>query len=217
MSNVIANVQNCRLCRIPGSRDSAPLHDRPIVETDAYFAVATIGAIVRGWSLICPKEHKVNLAHHYGRSEFRKFMRSVADRVIRKFGSVVLFEHGASCENSATSCGTTHAHLHVVPLLQSLRPLLAKSRLRWDQTSLSRLQSGKGREYLLYFEDFASRDPQALIHWLDAPRSQFFRRLVAASVSRESEFDYRVYPFISEAEATYLSLASPRTSLFVAV
>lgn len=190
-------VRNCRICHMIGAPLEAPLHDQIIFETANYFAVASLGGFIPGWVLVCSKAHDVNLANHYGRSEFTHCVSSVVSSVEAMFGEPVIFEHGPMAEDSKTACGTTHAHLHVVPFSARFESMVreADGELEWKQVSAaSSLSDYCNREYLYFANRFAGVSTVGHVAELHTPRSQFFRHVIARALGKEEFANYRTAP-----------------------
>jgi len=198
----------CHFCKIASKIEVEAEHDRPILESNEYFAIPSIGGFVEGWSLVCPRDHMLSLRQHYSRESFHSFLRIVTERISKCYGRVVMFEHGSSCAGSPTSCGTDHAHLHVVPLRFSLVEQLMQCGRSWQQVRASYIsQIAIHDEYLFYTDDVQSNDPIGLLHVLKEPTSQFFRYFVAKALQCEEEYDYRKFPFLPLAVRTRTALA----------
>ncbi|GAB3359102.1 HIT family protein [Lysobacter tyrosinilyticus] len=196
------SAQCCRLCAISRGDRSLGVIDQPWLESDKYMAFVSVGALVDGWTLIAPKEHTLNLSARYGDAEFEKFVRATIAVVEESYGAAVVFEHGGQEEASKTSCGTSHAHLHIVPLAF---PLSARARdfdpaLTWVECSAAGLEAIVGAREYLFVSDSYRADGCGHVAILAEGRSQFFRRVIADELGRPQEFDYRIYPQLDVAE-----------------
>ncbi len=210
------NFGTCRFCDIVGGRCHYPGIDEPFAVNDEFVAVASIGALVEGWSLIIPKVHQLSMRNIYGRSPFANIMESVVPPLINLYGRLIAFEHGANKEGSITACGTDHAHLHIVPLGESLLSGLQDSGLEWIQCYASEIASMTGEnEYLFYSELYDEKelwqDPAGYLHVLEYPVSQFFRRLIAERRGLSEVSDYKRFPHIGTASQTRRVLVSSVT------
>jgi diadenosine tetraphosphate (Ap4A) HIT family hydrolase len=190
----------CHFCEIP-NRINAEEFDLPIAESEHFFAVASIGGFVPGWTLVCPKEHCLNLAGLYETPEFAEFSSRVGSAVGHAYGEkVVVFEHGCRQAGSLTGCGTNHAHLHLVPFNGSLKAAVR----HFDPTGQWTTGRARdvnllvaGQEYLLMAESLRSLNTAALMRVMEIPRSQYFRLALASALGLEaSKADYRAYPFV---------------------
>ncbi len=196
----------CRFCNMVEGKFLYSGIDQPFASNGAFIAVASIGAMVEGWSLIIPKEHQCSLRNVYRDSGFADFTVSVISRLVHNYGSLIAFEHGANKEGSITLCGTDHAHLHLVPFQESLLPELQNSNLKWIKSRTSEIASRSGNnEYLFYTELGTNKlwhDPVGYLHILAHPISQFFRHIIAARTGHHDAVDYRQFPNLETARQT---------------
>ena len=118
--------RNCCMCSILEGNRRYGDADRILWESDNFFAIASIGGFIKGWTLIVPKAHQLNLRECYATAEFQTFVRDVSQKVNSVFGSTIFFEHGAREEGSIIGCGVDHAHLHIVPSEDSLLSSIAE-------------------------------------------------------------------------------------------
>ena len=198
--------ETCCFCDIVGGKYEYADIDEPFASNSEFVAVASIGALVEGWSLIIPKKHQLSMRNIYGCSVFADFVKSVLPPLVHQYGPMISFEHGANKEGSITACGTNHAHLHLVPLGVSLLPEIQNSGLQWVQCQASKIASLSGQnEYLFYSELYDKevwQDPVGYLHVLKHPVSQFFRRLIAKRRGGVEVFDYRRFPHLDIARQT---------------
>src|ERR1017187_169925 len=197
--------QVCRFCGI-SDRMHGENFNLPIAESEHFFAMASIGSFVPGWTLVCPKRHYLNLADFYETAEFVEFSSRVGSAVVQAYGApVVAFEHGCRHAGSLTGCGTDHAHLHLVPFYGNLGAAVRQ----FDPTS--QWIAGRARdvnrlvgdqEYLLMAESVQGLGAAALMGPVEGPPSQYFRLALATALGQESRANYRVYPFTELATQT---------------
>src|SRR5438045_3773794 len=151
--------RHCRFCSILRG-DLGHSYDTTLGASDGYSAIASVGALVPGWILICPMEHRLNMSQLYADSRFTSLRLELAEKLRRRFDSPVrMFEHGPSCDASPTGCGVDHAHVHLVPHVFSLSEGVARmsDALDWRSTRASELaDSVRSREYLFYSDDAQS-------------------------------------------------------------
>jgi diadenosine tetraphosphate (Ap4A) HIT family hydrolase len=184
----------CRFCGIAAGHYGAA-YDTPITASERYFSIASIGAFVPGWSLVCPRRHEHNLSAEYREPAFHDEISQVVSAVNRSFGRSVIFEHGSNRDESPTACGTSHAHLHVVPFVGSLTGLTRSRPLNWMPVHLSAVaEVTDGSEYLFAADGYEGMDTLGYCAILRTPTSQFFRRLIAAHLEVPHLADYRTAP-----------------------
>ena len=203
---------NCRFCDIVDGKYRYREIDEPFAGNNEFIAVASIGALVEGWSLIIPKVHQFSMRNIYRNPTFANFAGPVISSLTFQYGSLIAFEHGANKEGSITACGTDHAHLHLVPLGESLHAELKSSGLLWTKCYASEitLRAG-GSEYLFYCEldDYEVwHDPMGYLHILEHPISQFFRHQIASRIGKNETADYRRFPYLDTARQTRTALVN---------
>lgn len=192
-----ADHKRCRFCSYLDGRQVATPANTPWLSNANYGALISIGALVPGWTLVCPKQHETNLCSHYANQDFWRFTQSAAEHLKRLYGDVRIFEHGASHEGSATGCGTDHAHLHIVPLGFSLTKLaqISGDALTWQKCAAKNIPQIVGEsEYLFVSDNLNGRNTSGLVAILNMPVSQFFRRIIAKQLQKPEVYDYKVHP-----------------------
>ncbi len=206
------HVSPCRFCGIINGKYQYNEIDEPFASNDEYIAIASIGALIEGWTLIIPKNHQLTMQSSYGKVALSNIVESLLPVLTQKYGSLIAFEHGANREGSITACGTDHAHLHLVPMGSSLLPDLKQSGLKWLQCNASEISSkSKKREYLFYSDVHKTntwQDPMGYLHILEYPISQFFRQLIAKNLGRIDISDYKRFPQLDVAMHTRKVLAN---------
>lgn len=205
------NAKFCRFCEISEGINELALHDKPFLRSTDAFAIPSIGALVEGWSLVCPVKHSYAIRELYDDDDFMSFVRNANDRVQAVYGNTILFEHGSSYAESLTGCGTDHAHLHIVPFDGISLDDLLKTGLDWKKTNAKEIAKlSTEKEYLfictnpLEFE----LEIEGYLHIVEKPSSQFFRRLIANKLGNTVNFNYKNNPLINVANKSASKLAS---------
>lgn len=196
--------KECHFCQI-GAGHAHLDHDQILMESTNYFAIASIGGFIEGWTLICTKRHALNFSADYGKKEFVDFSMKVADMVSAAYGPLAAFEHGMQEHGSLTGCGTNHAHLHLVPFQNSLAQQVQKAvrDLLWIRLAAHEIeQAVDDREYLLMADSPSDLASKSYLSVLNQPESQFFRRILASYLGIDQQANYRDYPFQIKAELT---------------
>lgn len=202
------DVADCRFCRFPNEYGD-DLIDTPWLRDDHYCAIVSKGALVPGWSLICPSKHVLSLARDYCQPEFWIFAAKAEAVVRSRYGAVRVFEHGAGYAGSPTGCGTDHAHLHIVPLQFALSAEVLRfdRHLSWSSCRAQEVgDRAAGREYLFVSDKFDAERTAGLFAILPAATSQFFRRVVACRLGLGEFFDYRRHPMLDIARQSAVDL-----------
>jgi len=199
MSNSLLSSGGCRFCGIVNGASDAQTNvlDTPWLQSARYAAFTSVGSFIPGWALIVPRSHRLNLTVDYDRDDFVEFTRGVISLVETKFGRSCVFEHGTTSADSNTSCGTAHAHLHVVPFADDLESLAAKfdENLAWMSVKCSDVaEASLGREYLFVANEFHGKESKGKLALLAQGRSQFFRQVLAQAVGKTGAYNYREDP-----------------------
>lgn len=168
---------------------------RIIYQDDSFFVVPTIGQLFKHSLLILPKNHVESLSEL--KNEELKSLQRVFKKLkesLKKYGSIVGFEHGAkSCTSGG--CGIYHAHLHLVPLPYEIsmfdffkQKYLVSSSL---VSGLNRLVDAQ--EYLLAINPDNTCGTLNLSESLEKYPSQYFRRKLSEHFGLEGSWDWRKY------------------------
>lgn len=95
-----------------------------LFETDQLAVIPSIGPLTKGHCLVVTKRHVNNVLVTALFNGFFHEVKECIDAVLSEFGrgaSVVLGEHGLTeSKESHSLCSTEHAHLHVIPIAQSM-------------------------------------------------------------------------------------------------
>ncbi|HEN8735872.1 TPA: hypothetical protein U8207_004320 [Pseudomonas putida] len=202
----------CRFCGfLSGGKHmpKASMVDTPWLADGDYAAFVSIGALVPGWTLIVPKVHGINLTQDYQCAPFWRFAAQVSSTLAVKYGRFSVFEHGAYSADSATSCGTAHAHLHLVPLSFSLfdESRLFAPEMVWEECLAAEIANvSNGREYLFVADEFNGAKTRGHISFLHSEVSQFFRRVIATKLGRPAEYDYKTNAHLEVSRKSYEEL-----------
>jgi diadenosine tetraphosphate (Ap4A) HIT family hydrolase len=202
----MTETNECRLCKIwNGCYEN--LFDRPYLINDDFLSIVSIGAFINGWSLIIPKNHTYSMRSYYSRKSLYDFIAIVAKKLSSQYNSkLIAFEHGANRCDSLTSCGTHHAHLHLLPYNHSILEEMHSDR-SWIKTSFSEVSNLVGsEEYLLYSElQDPIADSDVYIHLVENAESQYFRKLLAKKEGI-TDYSYKSSPFIASSINSYNQL-----------
>lgn len=201
----------CRICLELSAEVREPWNE-PLLETDHFCAVPSLGALVEGWLLIFPKRHYIAMGAvpFQLRSEV-EFLQTRVHRLLQRCYSrpVQFFEHGPSAEGHGTGCGVDHAHLHAVPLKCDLGALVtgfASSPLRWSQGSWDEMVEAQraGMDYLYLKSD---GEAGRLATGADFG-SQSFRRAISRFLGIPDEFNWKTHPQYANVRSTISAIKS---------
>lgn len=153
--------------------------------------VASIGALVEGWTLVFPVKHVLSLAGLEAGEwlDFQRDLTKIKESVENKFGPVVLFEHGSAGAGRTAGCGVDHAHMHIVPLNFDLRISVEKisnevGKYEWTKVK-TRPASRPGFDYI-----YLSDKTGSWITYAPLLPSQVIRRAIANEIGAD-EWDWK--------------------------
>ncbi len=180
---------------------------RVLLDSTGFAAIPSLGPLVPGHSLLCPRDHVRSLAALdpalHGQFEEIRDELSAALRTLYQ-AEIHMFEHGMGGPGTRVLCTVEHAHLHLLPLPAGLDLELDlepdRSWTRFDGTLASLRALSGGDEYLFYR---APDGPARVLAPGGRPiASQYLRQLVAARIGRADRWDWRTTP---DAEAADLA------------
>lgn len=189
----------CRFCEyLKSAGDNEPINT-PWLLNNEFGALISIGALVPGWTLVCPVNHQINMSNQYEKDAFWEIASKVHEVLRQAYGEIRIFEHGAQFDQSATGCGANHAHLHFVPLDFSLatEAMAFDEALKWEPCLLSEIEiHTSGREYLFVADHFNENKTPGFLSLLNVETSQFFRKVIAHRLGKPEFYDYRKYSML---------------------
>lgn len=200
----------CRFCDYMSQSSNTPV-DTPWMSSSKHSAFVSIGALIEGWSLIVPQIHTTNLSAEYKSPEFWSFTAEAVSAVQENYGKISIFEHGAFKSDSQTSCGTGHAHLHIVPLKFSLLEAAQEfdQDMQWEKCRADEIAAiSQSREYLFVSDNFQQNATEGHICILSQETSQFFRKVIARKIGKPDEFDYKKFKMIETSNRSVETLSS---------
>ncbi len=109
--------------------------DRVIWEDDRFLILPTIGCFIDGYVMIMPKRHTFSMAQLDKDElvELGKLTSQLYYKLKRKYGELMIAEHGAvNCDIRGAQC-CDHAHLHFIPTVTQERLELAS--LQYSEVS----------------------------------------------------------------------------------
>ena len=169
-----------------------------------FAACVTRGALVEGHLLLVPCFQSKSIAEATSwrkrHDEYLEFAELITGMLQQQFGETVFrFEHGMNCFDDGGSCGTSHAHMHMLPLNENLCDEVTTSvqaRISpWTETdnlNLCRTFIEDGNSYLLC----GSASDRLFVHRVSQQtksQSQLFRRLIASALDEPERWDWSLH------------------------
>lgn len=183
-----------------------PYVRRVMLESPSFAVIPSLGPLVVGHSLLCPKPHLRSFAHVSDDklAEFEQIkavLRGVLGEIYE--AEVHIFEHGMAATGERILCTVEHAHMHFLPLPQTFKADGAGNH-EWTvfDGSLAELRRiTGGREYILYeTPDGLSR---LLTEGATPFESQYMRKVIAEGLGRAIHWNWREAPNPRAAHETW--------------
>lgn len=197
----------CPLCaQISGDAQHDVLHQllgegeyrRCVLDLGEFAAMPSVGALVAGHLLLCPRKHTRSFASLRGHE--REAADTQLDRLAGQLRTwagkeVQMFEHGNARHGTAVACTVEHAHVHVLAGVPDMRRLL-RAQAHWiavprrlaDLTAIV----GDG-EYVMY----GDQDGRMWVTLAAPDRpipSQWLRQVAAAALGMPQRWNWREHP-----------------------
>lgn len=185
----------CALCDALHGSSKEPW-DRPILVTDDFVVLPSLGALAPGWLLIVPRTHSLRMADLPSDAErrLRKLRTEVRGLLQAEYSlPVIEFEHGPAMPGLSIGCTVDHAHLHAVTFSGDIlaNALRVNRTIRWTRVpSLSSHVVNPAQSYL-YVADSDGR--HFMTFSTDLP-SQLLRRAVALTSDTQDRWNWRLFP-----------------------
>lgn len=212
------NAHACCLCsQIAGDPDrdmiAALLPGRPYArrvldESEAFAVVPSLGALVPGHVLVCPRRHLRSFAALPAalQDELDALVARVGRRLAALHGAPHLhaFEHGMAAAGDRIVCTVDHAHLHLLPLARPVEPVLEGEWQPFDgrlATLAAQVAAAGGGEYLWLATPGRPSRLQCAAPGAAVP-SQALRRAFAAALG-QPQWDWRTTPDAAAADASW--------------
>jgi len=182
------------------------------VETDNFAVIPSLGALVPGHMLICPKQHirSFGVLSSELWQEFLWLKDTMASILADRYDAPVhFFEHGSRNIGHKIVCTVDHAHLHCLPGHVDVWPALTEFQWKWVPIArLSDIGSVQGKYEYLYYES-----PQGVAGLCSALShegfpSQILRRVFAQLLNCEERWNWRVIPAADCADMAFHSLVN---------
>jgi len=190
----------CFFCYLPESR--------PVLYQDEHcYVIGTLGNFVEGYVLLVHQEH----LDCYGDVDIDtvyEVKQRVRVAIEQKYGSCCFFEHGrtGNCATRGTQKICYHAHLHALPVAQSLAERLAQDFDPIEMTDWREIERLRAKHpHYLYYES-----PQGEMYFYpvdeNVERQYLRKRACEAAEIPVERADWREYPMRENLQRTSSSL-----------
>lgn len=188
---------------------------RVLLECRRFALIPSLGPIVPGHSLICPKQHGNSLVRALAddkilAQDYEQFLDRASAALGRAYGAPLhFFEHGSPRNGSHVACSVEHAHLHALPADVSITAVLMRDG-NWqplDGHFLSASEVVGDDEYVCY----QAPDGRAFLRVSPVPiESQLMRRIFADALGISANWNWRTHPNLDQVLETCSAIASAK-------
>ena len=195
--------------------DAPSKYNEPLLETENFKVIPSLGSLVEGWVLVVPKKHYLSFGYLENTlfielNYLHKQVIKILQDLFRK--DVIAFENGSLSKGSYLGCGVDYAHMHYVPLEIDLKKLVNEfygGKVVWERISTlvsmkNKIQNSK--PYL--FIDTNIRDK--FICEIHEPYSQLIRKFIANEIGKSNQYDWKRFRFDDNIEKTIKIFSSLR-------
>ena len=202
--------RDCILCKIYDGRknqNKKPM-DMVIYESENFYVCPAKGAMVKGYLMICPKDHILSCAalSKEHQKELKMVILDIHFILTEIYHeNIMMFEHGSGEEGKCKhEKSIVHAHLHILPtnirISEEQRNMISMNEITFDE-----LHQYERDPYFLYFEKefmYITADPEIYI-----PR-QYARQIMAEELGIKGElWNWRKNDFKSKINDTLMDIA----------
>jgi ATP adenylyltransferase len=187
-------------------------YNKPIIESENFLVIPSLGSLIEGWLLIVPKKYHLNISQ-LSLADMVELEMVIAE-LGRRFLSMVskdqfvIFEHGPTLENSVAGCGVDYAHLHWVPtnfdLLNGVKAFLNLD-YTWELIhGLNDINN-----FNIDDEDYLYLRNQKGEHYLTCQKhipSQTFRKVIAHYLNIPDSYDWKLNQQAQNIRSVYAKL-----------
>jgi diadenosine tetraphosphate (Ap4A) HIT family hydrolase len=213
-SQIRGDAANDLLAHLIGSREYVR---RVTLESDAFAVIPSIGPLVRGHVLLCPKMHFKSFAQIPStlEAEFDGMKKRLSSLLRRTYGRRVhCFEHGSAKKARQPLCTVEHAHIHFVPTDVEIWPDI-ENKFEWHaQKDIGTLTEIVGEMEYLWYE--SPEGLSVVTSGIEGTfESQYLRKVFAKAVGLDDAWNWRDFPrseVVTETYATMQQITSSQDS-----
>jgi diadenosine tetraphosphate (Ap4A) HIT family hydrolase len=211
-SQILGDSSNDLLAQLIGSETYLR---RVPLESESFAVIPSVGPLVEGHVLLCPKAHvksfsQIPVILEYEFVVMKRRLSAILAQTYRQ--SIHYFEHGSAKKAQQPMCTVEHAHLHFVPTNADVWSTI-KDDFEWRQViNRSNLSTLVGDHEYLWYEspEGASFVAQGVEGTFD---SQYLRKIFARVLGRDEMWNWREFPRVPTLSDTYSTIKRAVDSL----
>ncbi len=189
-------MNHCIFCDI----DNNKVENTIIDETNKFYILPSIGALVDGYVLVVSKRH-LNSMSELTKSEMNEYKfiiekyRNLFKNIYGKFP--IVFEHGSPLLDSDMKANSVvHAHTHIVNHQYIDENAIIK---KLNLATIDKINNiSNNKNYIMYMNSNGS----CYVTYNFEPISQMMRKLIAKDLGFENKFDWKKEMFLNNINST---------------
>jgi ATP adenylyltransferase len=179
------------------------------LESESFAVIPSIGPLVEGHVLLCPKQHFKSFAQMPTMLEdefaiIKKRLSAILTRTYRH--RIHYFEHGSAKAAEQPMCTVEHAHLHLVPTDIQIWPTI-QHQFEWRriESNITDLSALVGNMEYIWYEtpdglSFVAKGVEGTFE------SQYLRKIFANAAGLGEMWNWREFPRVTVISDTYASI-----------
>ena len=187
-------MNNCTFCKL----DKSKYYNKIIEQTEYFFVIPALGALVEGYVMIVSKEHVNSLIELDDMviDEYNELINKYRNKFKEFYGKYpIIFEHGTPDINGICTSCVTHAHSHIVNHIYKNEDEILKN-LKFEK--INDIRDIKNQNYIFY----ENAQGENFITYNYQPIRQIMRIQIAKDLGIEEKYNWRQYPFYDNIRKT---------------
>jgi ATP adenylyltransferase len=180
------------------------------METENFAVIPSLGPLIPGHMILCPKDHYRSFASMPSRfdDEYDGLLSSLKNLLAGLYSTDIhLFEHGMTSNGSRILCTVDHAHLHVLPASVSVTNILEPYPNVPVEAGLAGLREVAQNEEYVFYESPAG--DRRLVHARNQQfESQYLRQVFAEALGHAGEWNWRDYMKAADAHEAFEKIST---------
>jgi ATP adenylyltransferase len=179
------------------------------LESGSFVVIPSVGPLVTGHVLLCPKKHFKSFAQIPAmlEDEFAEMKKKLSAILSETYGQRVhYFEHGSAKNAQHPVCTVEHAHLHLVPTDAEIWPTIQRQ-FAWQQieSSIADLFDAVGDMEYIWYE--SPEGVSVVAKGIEGTfESQYLRKVFAKAIGLDDMWNWREFPRVTMISETYAGI-----------
>lgn len=182
---------------------------RVLLESESFAVIPSVGPLVEGHVLLCPKQHFKSFGQIPTMLEgefavMKKRLSAILSETYRR--RIHYFEHGSAKAAAQPMCTVEHAHLHLVPTDAEIWPTI-QHQFEWQriESHIADLSALVGDMEYIWYE--SPEGFSVVAKGIEGTfESQYLRKIFAKAIGLDEMWNWREFPKATMISETYASI-----------